>query len=659
MNMLKGLLVLVLLAALAVGGLLFWVDPEEHRDDITRIVGERLGVEVRLGGLQLSLWPTLGLATEQLQVLQPRQFGDGVFLEAGQVQVSTALLPLLQGRVELGEIRLQGVRLKLERSADGQRNWDLLSKGESSGSRPIPAGDGGTRPVALKLAGLYLDDVQVDYEDRQSGSRQRFSIETLKLVGLGGAEPASLQLNARANLPDPYSLSLNAAVALSEAMDRLRLASLNLELKGEALPVPLTVEGTLEADLNNGQVKLAPIRILEGLRIEGRVGPDIRLSVTADGLDLSDWAEALPEQQSTLEMELVVEGTPAAVGAQLKRLVLGPVDMQGTLHWKPQGITADLRLKALDLDALMKAEEAAGGNSTAASPLLSAADLPALHSDWKLALDGLKVRGLQLGPMRMLAQTRPGRVQLKLLDAELYQGRLQAEARLRAEQQHVVLQTRGRLAGVRTGPLLQDLAGKPWITGEGAADWVLTSRLDDMNTLKNQLNGEARVQFTDGAVLGINVAERIREGWALLKGQPYTAPTEPPKTDFAELSASITARAGRLDNRNLLLQSPLLRITGEGWLDLAAEEVDYRLSPVLVGTLLGQQGEPLEQLKGVKIPLRIRGPIGQPEIRLDLARAFTERQKKKLKKKAEKEVMKLLFGKPKQKEEQPPPPPTP
>jgi AsmA protein len=74
-----------------------------------------------------------------------------------------------------------------------------------------------------------------------------------------------------------------------------------------------------------------------------------------------------------------------------------------------------------------------------------------------------------------------------------------------------------------------------------------------------------------------------------------------------------------------------------------------------VATLAGQGGASLEKLKGVPIPVRIKGSFQKPGFSVDLAQAVTEQQKQRVEKKVEKvkekareelkDKLKGLFGK--------------
>ena len=93
------------------------------------------------------------------------------------------------------------------------------------------------------------------------------------------------------------------------------------------------------------------------------------------------------------------------------------------------------------------------------------------------------------------------------------------------------------------------------------------------------------------------------------------------------------------------MKSPLLRIKGEGKVGLPDESIDYLLTTKIVGTLEGQGGKTLKELKGVAIPVRVGGTFSAPTWTPDLGAAVGDVVKEKAKKEIEKKSRDLLKDK--------------
>ena len=124
-------------------------------------------------------------------------------------------------------------------------------------------------------------------------------------------------------------------------------------------------------------------------------------------------------------------------------------------------------------------------------------------------------------------------------------------------------------------------------------------------------------------------------------------------TQFQELAGRIPITNGRASiNNTLLLKSPLLRVQGQGGaIDLGANRLDsvsFVVKPSF--TCEGQGGKELQELKGVPIPIRVKGSFAEPTYRVDLnevlkgkAEAEIKRQRRKLEEKLD-EKLKGLFN---------------
>ena len=129
------LLLLIVSAAIALP-LLF--DPNDYRDEISQQVEDKTGREFTMAGdLKLSVFPWLGVETNQVSLANAKGFGPEPFAEIRQLAVRLRLLPLLQKRVEIGTVVLDGLRLRLEQTASGN-NWSDLASADSATDEEPP-----------------------------------------------------------------------------------------------------------------------------------------------------------------------------------------------------------------------------------------------------------------------------------------------------------------------------------------------------------------------------------------------------------------------------------------------------------------------------------------------------------------------------------------
>ncbi|NNJ93727.1 MAG: AsmA family protein, partial [Halobacteria archaeon] len=192
-----------------------------------------------------------------------------------------------------------------------------------------------------------------------------------------------------------------------------------------------------------------------------------------------------------------------------------------------------------------------------------------------------------------------------------------------------------RISGVQAGPLLLDLTGNDRLQGKADVTAKFTATGITPDEIKQTVSGRTTFSFSEGAVKGVNVASLIRKAQATLKGQPAPPDDQSNQTDFALLKGTANVTNGLVTNDDLNLQSPFLRITGKGQTHLAKETIDYTLTTKLVGSLEGQGGKSLEELKGVSIPVQVGGTYSKPTYRPDLSAALSDAAKAKVEEKVE------------------------
>ena len=184
------------------------------------------------------------------------------------------------------------------------------------------------------------------------------------------------------------------------------------------------------------------------------------------------------------------------------------------------------------------------------------------------------------------------------------------------------------ITGVDIYALLKQFAGFEKIEGKATVNGSLAMQGGDTTALKNSLTGNLNTRVDDGAWRGINIAKTIREAKAAISGlkggEQSVTTSNVEKTDFTELTASILFNQGVATNKDLAMKSPLLRVSGEGDVNLKTDKINYLLKAVLVDTSKGQMGKERDQLHGVTVPIRIKGATSAPKYSLDLTAAIKE-----------------------------------
>ncbi len=181
-------------------------------------------------------------------------FGPEPFVSIRDARVGVRLLPLLSGKVEVGNVRLDGARIRLITDENGRNNWADL--GESEGEEtPAPTESGATEVPTV--ASLEISDAAVVMEDRQQKSRREVRDFNLKTGRLASGEPfdfaTDFVLDQDKSLTARVKVAATVTADLDRNVHRLAEPKIDVNVSGAGYPadgVPVEVRAkSLEADI--------------------------------------------------------------------------------------------------------------------------------------------------------------------------------------------------------------------------------------------------------------------------------------------------------------------------------------------------------------------------------------------------------------------------
>ena len=382
----------------------------------------------------------------------------------------------------------------------------------------------------------------------------------------------------------------------------------------------------------------------------------LHLDASASGeleivFDIQANVEYLIEQQQLTLADMALTLNEFQVGGRIQ-----------VSNFSQPALKFDLATEDLDIDALLETPPPTGpaapvkSSTTSTSSSATKSDtrddvkielpmqiLRDLDIDGSFKVAHLKLQNLHMSNVDTRITAKNGLLALKPVTLNAYDGKVEAA---------VVIDVKGDLPRygvsksiqrVQIGDLLKDYKGQDAISGTLNAEINLTTSGEWLSKLKKNSNGTMRLAFLDGALNGFNLRQSIDIARAKIRGK------KPPsdktlKTDFSSLTISGVIRNGVFTSDDLELQAPLLRVGGRGKANLNREVVDYLVNAKLVGTIEGQQGDVADELAGLEIPVRIKGPFSDPEIDVQLdemLKAKVDAEKERLKAKIEKEKKEL------------------
>lgn len=215
-------LAVITIVALAV------INPNDYKPRIEAAVLKATGKKLMLeGDLSLSVFPGVSIKAGPAELADDASFGPEPFLRVEKASASVAILPLFSGNVDIGEVSVSGMRLKLAVNKAGKSNWVMEGAAAPGQNAPRqPAGSGksdGSKAADLSsfaLKSLTVSDTLVVYADMRSQDSMRVAIDELTLGPVKVGEKTGLTLKASYGgaMSRPVTLNLSAGFTLPASL---------------------------------------------------------------------------------------------------------------------------------------------------------------------------------------------------------------------------------------------------------------------------------------------------------------------------------------------------------------------------------------------------------------------------------------------------------
>lgn len=617
----------VLTAIVIIAAAIFFVGPlfistDDLRNQLFAQVEAATGYRLRVSGpIQVTMFPSLELVAEDVGIAQPAAGGTAEFATAKTLRFGLMLRGLLKGKVRMTEVTLIDPVIAVPK-AKAKVPGDAAAGDAAGGAGD--AGPGG-KSVAEKLKGLSLDKLVI-----KNG--------TLILPASGQSPGKRIKgLNLEASLPafdDPLSFDMGAVVDGKKMHAAGSIGNFGRFLEGTAVPVSLAVEAPayLEKKATLAATVTYKDDVLTLTRFTAKSG-DKSLAGTAiykdDTLTLSQFtgtsgANSLAGNATYKGNILTLNPIRANVAGNL---LSGSVSAD--LSKKVPYIVASLTGKTLNLNTLMSKPGApkratggggggGGGGARAGAGWSNAridfSPLKAVNGKFAVSVSQLIYDQIKISPVLIQATLSGGKLNAALTKFKLYNGAGKAVLIVDASGKTPAQMVQLSLANFDAYPFLKDAAGFQSIEGKGAITLDLTASGVSQRAIVSALNGTAKLEFTNGAIRGINIAKMMRMlGTGIVSGWQGG---EAEKTDFASLGASFKVTQGQAKTDDLHFAGPLVRMTGAGTVDLPARQLNFRVEPQLVATLEGQGGN--KDVQGLGMPVIVVGPWARPKIYPDI-----------------------------------------
>ncbi|TWR91217.1 AsmA family protein [Pseudomonas saxonica] len=397
---LLGLLLIIVALGFALSHLF---DPNDYKDEIRQIARDKAHIELTLNGdIGWSLFPWLGLELHDASVAtlaQPTQ----PFADLQMLGLSVRVLPLLRKEVQMSDVRVEGLNLRLNRDKDGHGNWQDIGKPApvaattqtpaTAETTPASKPDSVSQPLKLDIDSLTVNNARVEYNDEQNG--KQFSAESIQLSTgpIHEATSTPVKLTAFLGTNQPV-MRVKTEVDGKLRFDRVlkRYQFDDMKVVGEASGEPLqgktmtfAAQGQILVDLaaniaewSGLKISANQMRALGELKVnELDKTPQISGGLSIAQLDLAKFLDSIghplpnmaPGSLSKVEVVTRLSGTPNSMAFDELNLKVDDSTFTGRIaveDFAKQALRIQLKGDTFNADRYMPAKSEQASGATAA-----------------------------------------------------------------------------------------------------------------------------------------------------------------------------------------------------------------------------------------------------------------------------------------------------
>ncbi|NWB97431.1 AsmA family protein [Pseudomonas gingeri] len=391
-----GLLGLLLIIVAAGFALTHLFNPNDYKNEIRQIARDKAHIELTLNGdIGWSLFPWLGLELHDASVatlVTPTQ----PFADLQMLALSVRVLPLLRREVQMSDVRVEGLNLRLNRDKDGHGNWQDIGRPAPGASVTAqtdkaaePAGveseDKPSQPIRLDIDSLTVNNARVEFNDEKTG--RQFTSESIQLstgaVHDGKEIPVKMTAFFGTNQPVLRARTeLSGNLRFDRVLKRYQFEDMRLggELSGDPLqgkPLTFSAQGQLLVDMAANVAEWTSLKLSANqLRALGELKandlnktPQLNGTLSIAQLDLMKFLDSIGQPLPTVadgslsKVELVTHltGTPTSLVLDGLNLKLDDSSFTGRIaveDFAKQSLRVQLKGDKFDVDRYLPPKSA-------------------------------------------------------------------------------------------------------------------------------------------------------------------------------------------------------------------------------------------------------------------------------------------------------------
>jgi len=571
--------------------------------DIASVSVEKTNLSYRDegSGAQYSI-KDLNLKTGRIAIGVPGKIELSAGIQANQpkLDIDAKLKTTLTFDLDKQKYQLQGLDLQASGAALDISNLKVAASGDVSAD--LATQEFSAKKFALSASGVKVKDKFEATLDTPSLILSKDNYSGAKLTLHANMEGAFGNVIANLSVPGVEGNAQSFKVAA---------LSLDLDVRQPEQAFKVKLSSPLSGSIKERQFNLSSLSV----------------AVNATGEKLPNKSVS-SEMKGSVQVDAIKQSVQANLaGGLLQSQIKARVGVKG---FTDPAIKFDVEMDQLDADLYLpkKSTEAAKAQSKEPEQTLDLSALRKLDLDGSLRIGALKVMNVKSTQLRVDVKAVNGLVNINPLSAKLYQGSMNGSLSVNAQGTPSIAIIQN-LNGVNVAPLIKDAANLDIMEGRGNVGVNLTAQGNTVSAMKKALNGSVSVSLADGAIKGINLAKLVQGIQSLNKDtKAQTLGVDKnEKTEFSEFKANFKVRNGVAHNDDLAVKSTVLRVSGNGDIDIGHDSLNYNAKAALAKT---------EQGRTATLPVNVSGPFDALKFKVDYGALLVDVAKQRIDEKKEK-----------------------
>uniref|UniRef100_A8GC42 AsmA family protein n=1 Tax=Serratia proteamaculans (strain 568) TaxID=399741 RepID=A8GC42_SERP5 len=570
-RLLTTLVILLVVLVAGMSALVLLVNPNDFRAYMVTKVEQKSGYHLTLDGdLRWHIWPQLSILAGRMTLTAPG--AKAPVVSADNMRLDVKLLPLLSHQLFVKQVMLKNAVIRLTPDSEEQNQPDA--------------------PIAP--AGHAEESVDTPW---------KFDIDNLRVVD-------SLLIWQRANNEQINVRDIN----LTLQQNAKRQAQMELSSRVNRNQRDLTFNLAADIDLQQYPRRIAANVTQFSYQLEGA---DILAGgIKGDGSTKVVYQQT-PQQLALSQLSLGVNDSTFSGGVSIQ---FGEIP----------AYTLNLTSAAVNFDAFSGWQSSSSQvsqvqNVTSSPVIASQMDDPQqnlevlreFNAQLNLSVDQLTYRGMNISHLSTQAENRQGLLTLHSFSGQVAGGDFALPGTLDARGRRPVISVQPMVKQVELGSILKAFEMPQVMTGKFSMQGDLTGDRLTSQSFERRWQGTAQLAMQDAQLHGLNIQQLIQQAVARNDSSVRGQDDYQRYTEVKQLSAKASLNQGTVKITELGADSPLLKLSGNGTVDMPGKQCDMQLNVRVTGGWKGRD-DLIEQLQKTPIPLRVYGPWNQLNYQLQV-----------------------------------------